>query len=195
MSSACGYSEQGIASWYGPGFHGKRTSSGETYDMNAMSAAHKTLPIPVMVRVTNLENNKSMILRVNDRGPFHEGRIIDLSKAAAKHLDVIAKGTARVQVDVIGEANAQAANTNVSRDYRNRMFIQMGSYSSFDNAEKMLQRLQSNGYNNTNTQQISIDGRVLYRVRIGPVTSSSSADMLYEELSSRGYHGHTIITE
>lgn len=101
MPSACGYSETGLASWYGPGFHGKRTSSGERYDMHAMTAAHKTLPIPVRVRVTNLENGKSLILRVNDRGPFHKGRIIDLSKAAAKKLGALAKGTARVRVTVV----------------------------------------------------------------------------------------------
>lgn len=101
MPSACGYSEVGLASWYGPGFHGKRTSSGERYDMHAMTAAHKTLPIPARVRVTNLDNGKSLILRVNDRGPFHKGRIIDLSKTAAKKLGVLAKGTARVRVTVV----------------------------------------------------------------------------------------------
>lgn len=101
MPSACGYSETGLASWYGPGFHGKRTSSGERYDMHAISAAHKTLPIPVRVRVTNLDNGKSLIVRVNDRGPFHKGRIIDLSKTAARQLGVLATGTARVRVTVV----------------------------------------------------------------------------------------------
>ena len=93
-----GYKETGIASWYGPGFHGKRASAGETYDQNAMTAAHKTLRIPCYVEVTNLQNGRKAVLRVNDRGPFHENRIIDLSKAAADKLGVIATGTAMVEV-------------------------------------------------------------------------------------------------
>ena len=93
-----GYKETGIASWYGPGFHGKRASAGETYDQNAMTAAHKTLRIPCYVEVTNLENGRKAVLRVNDRGPFHENRIIDLSKAAAEKLGVLGKGTAMVEV-------------------------------------------------------------------------------------------------
>jgi rare lipoprotein A len=98
-----GYKETGIASWYGPGFHGKRASAGETYDMNAMTAAHKTLRIPCFVEVTNLQNGRKAVLRVNDRGPFHENRIIDLSKAAAEKLGVIATGTAMVEVRVVDD--------------------------------------------------------------------------------------------
>lgn len=96
-----GYKERGIASWYGKDFHSKRTSSGTPYDMHTYSAAHKTLPIPSYVRVTNLDNNKHLILRVDDRGPFKPGRIIDLSFLAAKDLGVIAKGTARVEVEAL----------------------------------------------------------------------------------------------
>lgn len=95
------YKDQGDASWYGTKFHGQRTSSGETYDMFEMTAAHKTLPIPCYARVTNLENGKSIVVRINDRGPFHEGRIIDLSYVAAAKLDMLKKGTARVEVSVI----------------------------------------------------------------------------------------------
>ena len=98
MRNNRGYKETGIASWYGPGFHGKRASAGETYDMNAMTAAHKTLRIPCYVEVTNLQNGRKAVLRVKDRGPFHENRIIDLSKAAAEKLGVVATGTAMVEV-------------------------------------------------------------------------------------------------
>ena len=98
-----GYKETGIASWYGPGFHGKRASAGETYDQNAMTAAHKTLRIPCMVEVTNLENGRKAVVRVNDRGPFHENRVIDLSKAAAEKLGVVGKGTAMVEVRHLDE--------------------------------------------------------------------------------------------
>ncbi len=98
-----GYRETGIASWYGPGFHGKRTANGEVYDMNAMTAAHKTLPMPSVVRVTNLENGRTIKVRINDRGPFVEGRIIDLSRRAAQLLDVERAGVARVRVELIPE--------------------------------------------------------------------------------------------
>ncbi len=101
MQSSKGYSERGMASWYGPTFHGKRASSGTTYNMHNLSAAHKTLPIPTYVRVTNLENNKSLIVRVDDRGPFAHDRIIDLSKETAQRLGVIQKGTAQVEVTAL----------------------------------------------------------------------------------------------
>ena len=95
------FSQTGKASWYGPGFHGKKTSSGERFDMNTLSAAHRTLPIPSYARVTNLSNGKSVIVRINDRGPFHGNRVMDVSKAAAKELGFIHTGTANVKVEQI----------------------------------------------------------------------------------------------
>ena len=103
------YDETGIASWYGPTFYGKRTANGEMYDGNALTAAHKTLPMPVNVRVTNLDNGKSLVVRVNDRGPYARGRIIDLSKRAAELLDVVQTGTARVRVTYLGRADLNGA--------------------------------------------------------------------------------------
>lgn len=108
MTSSLGYSEKGIASWYGEDFHGKSSANGECYNMYAFTAAHKTLPLPSIVRVTNLENNKSIVLKVNDRGPFVRGRIIDLSYAAAQSLDVVRFGTAPVLVEAIGGPHHQA---------------------------------------------------------------------------------------
>jgi rare lipoprotein A len=98
METSAGYEEQGIASWYGEPFHGRRTSSGEIYDMHKLSAAHKSLPLPTYVEVTNLENGRQIVVRVNDRGPFHDGRVIDLSYAAARKLDIVGPGTAEVRV-------------------------------------------------------------------------------------------------
>lgn len=103
------YSETGIASWYGPGFHGKRTANGEVYDENGLTAAHKTLPMPAMVRVTNLENGRSIQVRVNDRGPFEAGRIIDMTRRGAQLLGFIQQGTARVRVDIMPEESQQLA--------------------------------------------------------------------------------------
>ncbi len=124
LQTADGFVEEGVASWYGPGFHGKLTANGETYNQNAMTAAHKLLPLGTTVRVTNLENNKSLVLRINDRGPFLHDRIIDLSKRAAQRLDMYEQGTARVRVEAIdgkggkSKAKAVAASavaTSVSR--------------------------------------------------------------------------------
>jgi rare lipoprotein A len=103
------YDETGIASWYGPTFYGKPTANGETYDGNKLTAAHKTLPLPVNVRVTNLDNGKSLVVRVNDRGPFARGRIIDLSKRAAELLDVVQSGTARVRITYLARADLNGA--------------------------------------------------------------------------------------
>ena len=103
------YSESGIASWYGPGFHGKRTANGEIYDENGLTAAHKTLPMPSLVRVTNLENGRSIQVRVNDRGPFEAGRIIDMTRRGAQLLGFIERGTARVRVDIMAEESQQLA--------------------------------------------------------------------------------------
>lgn len=105
-----GYREEGLASWYGPGFHGKRTANGEVYDMNALTAAHKTLPMPSVVLVTNLENGRSMKLRINDRGPFVDDRIIDLSRRAAQMLDVERPGVARVRVELVPEDSLTLKN-------------------------------------------------------------------------------------
>jgi rare lipoprotein A (peptidoglycan hydrolase) len=107
---AAGYSQKGVASWYGPGFHGKKTSSGEVYDMHCMTAAHSVLPLNTMVKVTNLANNKEVVVRVNDRGPFVNDRVIDLSLAAARDLGMVQSGTVPVRVSVIGAADSRIAS-------------------------------------------------------------------------------------
>ncbi len=191
--SACGYAEKGIASWYGPNFHGKRTSSGETYDMHAMTAAHKTLPIPARVRVTNLDNGKSTVVRVNDRGPFHKGRVIDLSRAAAEQLGVIANGTARVEVEALGRPEQYSGSAE--RDYRNRLYVQVGSYGERGNAENMLARVREDGYDNADIQRVAVSGRALNRVRIGPLHTPAAARTVFEHLTELGYRAHKIITE
>lgn len=194
LPTACGYAEKGYASWYGPQFHGKRTSSGETYDMYAMTAAHKTLPIPAMVRVTNLENGKQLILRVNDRGPFHKGRIIDLSKAAAQKLGVIAKGTAKVKVEAIGSPNDGYVASN-SKDYRNRMYVQVGSFGERMNAQNMLNRLLDDGFSNAQIQSVAVSRGKVNRVRIGPLGSPELAQRAANRLQQLGYSGYKIVTE
>lgn len=154
LASANGYQEEGIASWYGAKFHGHSTSNGEIFDMNKISAAHKTLPLPTWVRVTNLDNGRSINVRVNDRGPFHGGRIIDLSYAAAVKLDYQHKGTARVRVEVLGEEDLDTA----------AYFVQVGAFSKKASAATLKQRLEGEV-----EDQVKIYHDEFYRVRIGPV--------------------------
>ena len=137
MDSAAGYRERGIASWYGKKFHGRKTSSGEPYNMHAFSAAHKTLPLPTWVRLTNLKYGRSRNVRVNDRGPFVDNRIIDLSYAAAEALDLIESGTGMVEVEVIDVHNSQPPATR-ARDDTSPLFIQAGAFSQQGNAQRRL---------------------------------------------------------
>ncbi len=180
------YRAQGIASWYGRKFHGQRTASGEVYDMYGMTAAHPTLPIPSYVRVTNLRNGKTVIVRVNDRGPFHADRLIDLSYTAAHKLDLIAAGSGLVEVeriDPVAWAQARpvapAAETAAAdiADY----WVQFGAFSVQANAEQLLARLQNElGRLGESVRIVAKDG--LFRLRAGPFKSSGEANDLVAEV-------------
>ena len=187
MDSASGYSERGIASWYGTKFHGKLTSSREPYDMYAFTAAHKTLPLPTFVRVTNLDNGVTLVLRVNDRGPFHANRIIDLSYAAAIRLGIAARGTGLVEVTAIDPAHPDAAA--VARPQTatsHRLFVQAGSFASRDNAQRLRERLQETGFDDLFLDRVLTRGELFHRVRIGPLESIEQADALIERLAAIG---------
>lgn len=154
LASADRYREDGLASWYGAKFHGHTTSNGEVFDMYKISAAHKSLPLPTWVRVTNLENGLSIVARVNDRGPFHPGRVIDLSYAAAVKLDFVHKGTARVRVEALaGQELDQPA-----------YFVQLGAFSQRQSAESLRDQIAAQI-----SEDVKIDRGDYYRVRIGPV--------------------------
>ena len=199
LDSAAGYSERGIASWYGPDFHGKRTSSGETYDMHAMTAAHKTLPIPTRVRVTNLANGKSVIVKVNDRGPFARGRIIDLSYAAAKKLDMIGPGTAEVRVEVI-DRNGQrqtvrAIPLKTEDTVEGEIYIQLGSFVSEANARRLMDELLSRRERPLQMKRVEAERGVFYRVRLGPLADAAEADSVRKRLMRKGYRQARIVVE
>ena len=183
LDSAAGYHERGVASWYGTKFNGRATSSGELYDICSFTAAHKTLPLPSYVRVTNLDNGRSLIVRVNDRGPFHSGRVMDLSYAAAVRLGVDRMGTARVELEAIA---AEAAPTRTDRvgaastampqpavHSRPVVFgpaiVQAGSFSEESNARRLADRLQEGGVDAVDIDHGEVDGRDVWRVRVGPV--------------------------
>ncbi|MFQ5704485.1 MAG: septal ring lytic transglycosylase RlpA family protein [Gemmatimonadales bacterium] len=156
-----GWSQRGIASWYGPGFHGKSTASGERYDQNAMTAAHKQLPFQTWVRVDNLDNGRSVAVRINDRGPFVAGRIIDLSRAAAQAIGMVAAGTARVSITVTTPARESSC-----------LRVQVGSYEKRSNAEARADRLRADG----ERPRLERGPGGVIRVFIGPFTSRTAAE-------------------
>lgn len=188
LDRADGYVERGLASWYGQKFHGRHTSSREIYDMCSFSAAHKTLPLPSYVRVTNLDNGRSAIVRVNDRGPFHPGRIIDLSYAAAVKLGVDRTGTARVEVQAI--TGGGATRTAFAPEAASRapfaatagglgpQIVQVGAYRDEGNARRIAERLQAAGIRGIQVEPVRLrDGKV-WRVRIAPVSAPALETVL-----------------
>jgi rare lipoprotein A len=214
LSSSVGYRERGVASWYGPGFHKVRTSTGEAYDMYGMTAAHKTLPLPAYVQVTNLQNGRSVVVRVNDRGPFVGNRIIDLSYTAAAKLDMLRNGTAMVEVRTVdapsavppapvaansaapatGPATAPATATAPSTSAPQTpaatpaLFVQAGAFSDPANADRLVQKLRGGGYGTVFIRDDQIGGRRMYRVRIGPIPDVADFDRVVAALERAGVH-------
>lgn len=247
------YDETGIASWYGPNFHGKQTANGEIFDADGLTAAHPTLPMPVNVRVTNLENGRSIILRVNDRGPFVDGRIIDVSARAAQLLGFYEKGTARVRVTYLSRADlpagapsegtaavaavraapttavqvasldpvatpppAPASDQPEASSYPSpsperldsdqsvdaasapvssgsHYYVQAGTFAVRENAERLRDRLSATG--NLTISSIDRDGRLLYRVRIGPFDDVEAADAALVTLAGLGTTGAQVVVD
>jgi len=197
--SARGYTEEGIASWYGAKFHGHRTSSGETYDMYQLSAAHKSLPLPTWARVTNLDNGKSTIVRINDRGPFHPDRIIDLSWAAAVKLDIDRQGTGRVRVEAVsGEPKGEPATGTVMAATPSpppadgqQLFLQAGAFGQQISAEQLQRDLSSRfGW------PVALrSGDTLHRVWIGPFESEQQRLAARDDLVRAGYASPVNISE
>ena len=183
LDSSKGFRETGIASWYRSKFHGRRTSNGDVYNMYAMTAAHKTLPIPTYVRVTNQENRRSVIVRVNDRGPFHESRIIDLSYVAALKLGFAAKGTAKVSVEAIDPATGLVSSPRASANPDNAavkagQFLQVGSFKNNQSADELANQI---------TQALSIPVSVkevgqAFKVWVGPFVQKKELQAAKEHL-------------
>ena len=179
MISAEGFVETGIASWYGEKFHGRPTAMGETYNMYAMTAAHKTLPLPTRVRVTNLENGRSAELRVNDRGPFVKGRVIDLSYSAARELGVWRRGTARVRIEAL-EPGGSGRPAPSAGSYA---YLQAGAFAFRDNAAKLYSRVRESGISGV---YIRRKGNGIYAVWVGPLDNDQHAGRLQRRLAQLG---------
>ncbi len=194
IDSAKGFQQQGVASWYGKQFHEKKTANGETYNMHAMTAAHKTLPFGTMVQVRNVENEKTTIVRINDRGPFCRDRIIDLSFSAAKEIEMIKNGTASVEIaalgtddEVLSAADKTRPNTKPDNLYFTGDFtIQVGSFGNPANAEKLKKSLEKIAQN-VHVVPIKKDGLTFYRVRVGRFNSLKQAQRMEQHLEQNGF--------
>ncbi len=197
MASGHGYVEQGIASWYGTKFHGRRTSSGEPYDMYAMTAAHKELPLPTYARVTNLRNGRSIVVKINDRGPFHENRIIDLSYTAAAKLGILEQGTGLVEVRALEPGQPQPPPPPATRiaETTPDLFIQVGAFSNRDNAHRLSEQLTRSLSRDIRIQQTLTGQDPIYRVQIGPLQTVEQADALTLQLTQLGVQGMQLVID
>lgn len=218
MEDSKGFRQRGTASWYGTKFHGRRTSSGEPYDMYQMTAAHKSLPLPTYVRVTHLDNGKSIVVRVNDRGPFHGGRIIDLSYVAAKKLGIDATGTGPVEIVALDPAadttasvaavptpeplQAEPIATETSAaglamtasgaaEMQEEFFIQLGAFGERRNAEALSRELAAAGFAPVGIEPDAL----LHRVRLGPLATREAAEEITVQLIGQGIESFRIISQ
>ena len=183
------YYEEGIASWYGPNFDGKLTANGEIFNQYAMTAAHRTLPIPSLVKVTNLENNKNIVLRINDRGPFVGNRIIDLSYKSAELLGIIKKGTGKVRVEIIDygahlliNSDINIVNKKINTD--KEIFLQVGVFKEANNADRLSEKLRKIDYINNKVfiRTSNATSSALYIVKIGPIANNERARYVRRKL-------------
>lgn len=215
MESNDGYVARGVASWYGEKFHGHKTSNGETFDMYSMSAAHKSMRIPSYARVTNLDNGQSVIVRVNDRGPFHGDRLIDLSYAAAKKLGYKSRGTAKVEVEaitvredgsmtlagkpfrpgVVTPSVASAAGQSERQTSDAGLFVQLGSFSQRDPAEALLVRARHVLERPMRVRQVTTGSGQFHRAQIGPFNDEAEARNAQYLLESNGFAQSIVLTD
>ena len=193
--------QRGVASWYGIKFHGRRTSSGEIYNMHEMTAAHKTLPLPSYVHVRNLDNGRTAIVKVNDRGPFISGRIIDLSYAAAKKLGVKGPGTANVEISIVNRGQTKPTRTVRAIPLTEQpekdvpLFIQMGSFSSQANASKLVRTLHAANETSARVSQLKTQSGLFYRVRVGPLYDIDEANAIVSRLKRKGFQTARIVVQ
>lgn len=199
LPSSKDYRARGTASWYGTKFQGKRTSSGEPYDLYAMTAAHKTLPLPTYVEVTNLKNGRSVIVKVNDRGPFHEDRLIDLSYTAAAKLDILQYGTGQVEIRAINPQHTAGTTTPADTapaptQENDALYLQVGAFSSLGNAQRLQDDLLSQNIGGVRIVETSTDDGTFFKVQVGPLPSHMEANRVTQELKTLGIaNSHSIV--
>lgn len=172
---AAGYVERGMASWYGEDFHGRPTSSGEIYDMYGLTAAHKLMPLGTVAKITNLDNGRSVVVKINDRGPFVDGRVIDLSYSAASEIDMVKEGVSKVEIKVLKWGESLSDFT-----------VQVGSFVLEENAQKLKEKLNRK-YKDVHIITYETNNKKYYRVRVGVTRDIRKAELLAERLSEEGF--------
>lgn len=197
LHDAEGYVEEGVASWYGSDFHGRKTSNGESYDMHAATAAHKTLPMNVYVRVTNLSTGSQSIVRINDRGPFVKGRIIDLSYAAAQELGVVGPGTAPVRVEALGfretGSNGEVVAYRQPVSYEVGPFsVQVGAFTVEQNARRLAEELRQS-FSDTAVVEGWVGNTRYHRVRVGSYSTLAQANAAAADFEARGFRNSFVV--
>jgi len=188
ISNSSGFEQTGLASWYGPKFHGKLTSNQEVYNMHEMTAAHKTLPFHTMVKVMNLENGEKAVVRINDRGPFIKNRIIDLSFKAAKALGIVEKGTAKVKIIALNNVNAGSSGKGNS--VQSETFtVQIASFKNLENAKLLVEKT-----NHSRIKSVPRNNTTYYQVIVGNYSTFDQAHIEMENLRNQGYHSAFIVS-
>ncbi|NOU23128.1 MAG: septal ring lytic transglycosylase RlpA family protein [Methyloglobulus sp.] len=189
------YIKKGIASWYGPGFHGRKTATGEIFDMYEMTAAHKTLPIPSYAQVTNLENNKTVVVRINDRGPYVGNRLLDLSYAAAKKLGIQQEGTGKVEIKAITPLQALPHIQRTAESQHKKVYLQVGSFGSQRKAIRLQDKIAAHNLPEPTILASTHRKNTTYKVQMGPIKSSENAEKLSYQLARIGVKDHQFVTE
>ncbi|NQY42443.1 MAG: septal ring lytic transglycosylase RlpA family protein [Legionellales bacterium] len=185
LKTSHNFTQKGIASWYGKKFHGKKTSSGETYDMFAMTAAHKELPIPTYILVTNLDNMKKVIVKINDRGPFVDNRIIDLSYVAAKKLEMIDKGTAKVQLQAINPPNNNLSKNKSAANELKHIYLQIAAFKHGQKAINFTNKIRKMFDYTINTHLDNINNSYIYKILAGPISSIEEIEEIASNIEKR----------
>ncbi|MSS75634.1 MAG: septal ring lytic transglycosylase RlpA family protein [Methyloglobulus sp.] len=188
------YLKKGVASWYGPGFQGKKTATGEIFDMYEMTAAHKTLPIPSYAQVTNLENNKTVVVRINDRGPFVGNRLVDLSYAAAKKIGIQGEGTGKVEIKAISQMQALPQIQKTAESQNKKLYFQVGSFGSESKALKLQDKISAHNMPEPTIHASKHRKNTLYKVQMGPIKSTQNAELLSDQLAKIGIKDPQIVT-
>tara|TARA_B110000093_G_C12970781_1_gene412332 strand:- start:4315 stop:5112 length:798 start_codon:yes stop_codon:yes gene_type:complete len=199
MDNAHGFVQRGIASWYGKKFHGRKTSSGEVYDMHAMTAAHKELPLPSYVRVVNIKNGRTIVVKVNDRGPFVGGRIIDLSFTAASQLGIVEAGTGEVEISVLNSPGSEKRPVvrtiplveNIAENVP--LFIQLGSFGVELNAQNLVKHLHDSNEPSAKVYKLTDAKGTFYRVRLGPLYDINESNAVVIRLQQKGFEKARVV--
>jgi len=201
LPSAQGFEEHGVASWYGADFHGRQTSCGETYNMHGLTAAHKTLPMDTWLLVKNLENDREVTVRVNDRGPFSKERILDLTRTAADALGFIGKGTAQVRITALGEAEISSAGGITSERFLSHpdfqageFYVQIGSFIDENNARRLKDKMLGLG-RKTMISRFDRDGQTFFRVQVSAGQNLAAARVVEREMAQSGFPDAFVIAQ